>query len=100
MTDSREREESEWLVTSPGGSVAGLSGADEAFVEVAEDRSQQTRAGAERQGFGEFAFMWLGEKQAVQKKSEAVLWARMNGEELFRMDFAEMKLFEKFVRKE
>ncbi|KAH7817977.1 uncharacterized protein MONOS_12722 [Monocercomonoides exilis] len=68
MTDRREREEAEWLVTSPGGLGAGLSGAggvplpavtrnvyistcasgatlaavvcaDEAFVEVAEDRT-------------------------------------------------------------
>ncbi|KAH7828751.1 uncharacterized protein MONOS_14568 [Monocercomonoides exilis] len=28
MTDSREREESEWLVTSPGGLRAGMSGAN------------------------------------------------------------------------
>ncbi|KAH7815509.1 uncharacterized protein MONOS_15492c2 [Monocercomonoides exilis] len=66
MTDRRQREEAEWLVTSPGGSGAGLSGSGgvplkavstarerllsavtspleqetyEALVEVAEDRS-------------------------------------------------------------
>ncbi|KAH7815752.1 uncharacterized protein MONOS_3736 [Monocercomonoides exilis] len=57
-------------------------------------------AGAGRQEFGDFVCMWLGEKHAAQKKSEAERWAMVYGVELFRKDFAEVWLFGKFVREE
>ncbi|KAH7816359.1 uncharacterized protein MONOS_15133 [Monocercomonoides exilis] len=49
---------------------------------------------------GYFVCMWLGEKHAVQKKSEAARWAMISGVALFRKDFAEVWLFGKFVREE
>ncbi|KAH7816435.1 uncharacterized protein MONOS_13709 [Monocercomonoides exilis] len=137
VVNSRDKEESEWLVCSSGGSESGSSFDDaasspvvfkvmESLIRTVSESQGQAAYETVRmfrmpptrrssmpvewmlillktglklslavsggQGFGDFVCMWLELKHAVQKKSEAARWVMVYGVELFRKDFADVRL--------